>query len=711
MQRNHLERLAIACGLVAFAWVLLRTAWLCDDAFISFRVVENFVSGHGLRWNIADRVQVFTHPLWMLLHVPIHAITGEIYYSSLTLSAAISLGVAWQLMGRAASTVHAGILAAALILSSKAFVDYSTSGLENPLTHLLLVLFFVAGLGEGDDRRTLRIQALIAGLLIVNRLDTLLLVLPTLTIACRRLGIRRSWTPILWGFGSAIVWFSFATAYYGSPFPNTALAKLGGGTGLTEMMGLGFRYFVASAREDPVTLLVVAGALVAAVLARRHLAIASGAAAYLAYILWIGGDFMNGRFLTAPFVLAVCILVSMASRLTGRGILAVAAGVVVVGLLPAGAPLTSGPEYGRARDSLIDPYGIADERAYYFRHSGLWNGAATAQPRDDKWLEATTARECNFPLLIAGAVGFYGHEAGPTIHILDYNALADPVLSRLPAVREDRLYLDWYRNLEGRDPATPRRIGHFLRNIPPGYVSFLLGNGSKFESADMRRHVETVTRSVRAPLLSRERIDATLEIVGGGSASNFDGPEFREFRPVPINEILTSDADPVFSSTVRGCAMMNSNPTAALESLRLAVAGCDANGLALRCLGGAARLAGFLDEAVSAHELLAEHAPQSDWAHYELGHTLLVARRPTDAIAAFDRALQLNPWNITARRGLASAHAGVGNLGAAVEALENAVALRPTRASLWRELAQVRDLAGDSDGATAARAEASRLDR
>ena len=78
-------------GLAVFAWVLLRTAWVCDDAFISFRVVENAVAGHGLRWNIADRVQVFTHPLWMLLHIPLRTISGELYYTSLGLCATASL--------------------------------------------------------------------------------------------------------------------------------------------------------------------------------------------------------------------------------------------------------------------------------------------------------------------------------------------------------------------------------------------------------------------------------------------------------------------------------------------------------------------------------------------------------------------------------------------------------------------------------------------
>jgi arabinofuranosyltransferase len=710
LDSDQLGRLVRACGLVVFGWVLLRTAWLCDDAFISFRVVENAVSGYGLRWNVADRVQVFTHPLWMLLHIPFRALTGEIYYTSLALCATVSFGAVWQLIGRAATSIHAGILALALAVSSKAFVDYSTSGLENPLTHLLLVLFFVAGLREGDARRTCQIQAILAGLLIVNRLDALLLVLPALVLAGWRLGIRRAWKPIASGFGVSALWFAFATLYYGSPFPNTALAKLGAGAAAEEMVALGLRYLAASLREDPLTLLTVLTALLVAALRRRHAAAAGGIALYLLYILWIGGDFMNGRFLTAPFVLAVAVLAREASRLSGTRVLAGAAAVVIVGLIPAGAPLASGPEYGRNRDSLIDPYGIADERAYYFRKSGLWNGAATALPRDDKWLEATTARDCGFPLLIAGAIGFYGYEAGPTIHILDYNALADPVLSRLPAVAEDHLYLDWYRNLEGHEPATQRRIGHFLRNIPGGYVSYLLGDSTQFENAEMRRHVETVMTAVREPLWSRDRIGATLEIAAGGTASDFRGPEFSEFRPVPINEILASNSDPVFTSTVRGCATMNSDPAGALESLRVAVAGCAANGLALRCLGGAARQAGSLNEAILAHQQLVARAPQSDWAHYELGHTLLMSRRPSDAIEPFERALDLNRWNISALRGLASAHANLGDFKSAVDKLEQAVTLRPKRAQLWRELAEVRGLAGDSEGAATARAEASRLD-
>jgi hypothetical protein len=40
---------------------------MSDDAYITLRTVDNWVNGRGLVWNTAERVQTYTHPLWMLL--------------------------------------------------------------------------------------------------------------------------------------------------------------------------------------------------------------------------------------------------------------------------------------------------------------------------------------------------------------------------------------------------------------------------------------------------------------------------------------------------------------------------------------------------------------------------------------------------------------------------------------------------------------------
>ena len=81
--RTHLT-LAMAAALA----VLLLNAWVAEDAFFTYRVVDNFVDGFGLRWNVDGRVQVYTHPLWMMLHIPLYAAFGHIILVSTVLSLA-----------------------------------------------------------------------------------------------------------------------------------------------------------------------------------------------------------------------------------------------------------------------------------------------------------------------------------------------------------------------------------------------------------------------------------------------------------------------------------------------------------------------------------------------------------------------------------------------------------------------------------------------
>src|SRR5437868_2600834 len=81
----------VACTLVGA--VALRTAWMADEAFITFRVADNFVHGLGLRWNVAERVQVYTHPAWLALVAVFYAVTHEAYFTVLALSIVLAIGV------------------------------------------------------------------------------------------------------------------------------------------------------------------------------------------------------------------------------------------------------------------------------------------------------------------------------------------------------------------------------------------------------------------------------------------------------------------------------------------------------------------------------------------------------------------------------------------------------------------------------------------
>src|SRR5512138_705180 len=101
--------------------VLFRTAWVCDDAYITFRTIDNVVHGFGLRWNVDERVQAFTHPLWLLVLTPFYALTREAWLTSMLLSIGISLAAACIVAFRIARTQWTGAVAVAALLLSKSF--------------------------------------------------------------------------------------------------------------------------------------------------------------------------------------------------------------------------------------------------------------------------------------------------------------------------------------------------------------------------------------------------------------------------------------------------------------------------------------------------------------------------------------------------------------------------------------------------------------
>ena len=116
--------------MLLYGVVILRTAWLSEDAFITFRTVDNFIHGFGLTWNVSERVQAYTHPLWMLLLSIAYFLTREIYYTALAVCALTSLAAIYTYVRGVAVSLPVATLGVLAAASAKAFVDYSTSGLE-----------------------------------------------------------------------------------------------------------------------------------------------------------------------------------------------------------------------------------------------------------------------------------------------------------------------------------------------------------------------------------------------------------------------------------------------------------------------------------------------------------------------------------------------------------------------------------------------------
>ena len=79
-------------------------------------------------WNVGERVQAFTNPLWLALCTAAFGVTGNVYYTAIALSVFVTLGFVFLLVTRVAVSSRHLLVCFAVLLSSKAFIDYSTSG-------------------------------------------------------------------------------------------------------------------------------------------------------------------------------------------------------------------------------------------------------------------------------------------------------------------------------------------------------------------------------------------------------------------------------------------------------------------------------------------------------------------------------------------------------------------------------------------------------
>jgi arabinofuranosyltransferase len=400
--------------------------------------------------------------------------------------------------------VAAGLLTAVAALSSKALVDYSTSGLENPCSHLLIVMAcFVLLRMDASPRRVFAL-AFLSALMCLNRQDSLLLTGPLVLVGLVESPTRRSVAAATLGMLPLVAWEVFSVAYYGSLVPNTAHAKLGHGIDTLAVIGQGWNYFTNSLALDPLTL-IATGVAVGIALARgdrRQRAIAAGIVGYLVYVLWIGGDFMSGRFFSMAFMAALALIADW--QLTWPRTLILAGMALGLALVAPRPSLTSGSDCGtRDRNALTDAHGVCDERAFYYP----WTGLLVARPSEAATFHPWAQRGARLAasgqrVAVEGNIGLTGFFAGPAVYIIDPHALSDAFLSRLPALR------------------TPRwRIGHLEHVLPEGYIDTKLERSDLLRDADLRGFYDRLQFVISGPFWDESRLAAACRLALG-----LDGP-------------------------------------------------------------------------------------------------------------------------------------------------------------------------------------------
>jgi arabinofuranosyltransferase len=487
---------------VALLLLVFRDVWVGEDTFITFRTIDQFVHGAGLRWNPDERVQSYTHPLWMLSNIPLYWLIREIC-TTVTVTALACTAATWLVIANRFRR-RPGLLLLAVFLplaASRSFLLYSSSGFENALSHLCYAVFAVLFLSAADrDEVPWGRLALAAALGMTNRLDTALVYAPPLLflVLVHRRGIR--WSRLLAGFAPVLGWLLFSTFYYGFPLPNTALAKLPAGIPRRVLVDHGVSYVAKLLVLDPVGFVVIVagaavtlGGLVGIVRDRedpRPRALASlglGLLLYCAWVVFMGGCYLAGRYWSLPIVGSVIL---GAAALEGANLRRPAAwlfAAVVVGV--AVVLLHLEPRLQRASWARRHPITPEDVAFKYLGSDFEWRSSKLAS-RFQRGAERL--RDGGTRVTLSSIIGISGFAAGRDVVVVDRIGLADPLLARLPA-----------RPLRERDR---QKMGHFSREVPDGYVHARETGSLEEMDPNLREYYRPLRSIVSDPLFDPGRL-------------------------------------------------------------------------------------------------------------------------------------------------------------------------------------------------------------
>ncbi len=268
-----------------------------DDAYISFRYAANFANGHGLVFNLGERVEGFTNLLWVLLialgikagvsaELVAHLL-GFVFGCTLMLVAMLYVKI---LLPK--SHMWMSGLVPPLLLSSNSFSSWTASGLETPMFATLVMLALIA-----HAKNNVKWTVIFCILSTLTRPDgvitaAVLLGVPLIfrMAKCRTLRVSfKLWRPILIYSLFLMGLTLFRVVYYNSFLPNTFYAKVGGTS-----FEYAIRYVTTFLKDGPGFLLLLFP------FALTSKSFRYGALLFFtiaAYILAVGGDvFMYGRY-------------------------------------------------------------------------------------------------------------------------------------------------------------------------------------------------------------------------------------------------------------------------------------------------------------------------------------------------------------------------------------------------------------------------------
>ncbi len=319
--------------LVGAIGVLTWLAWLrrfvLDDAFISFRYADHLARGLGLVWNPGEAVEGYTNFLWTVVMAVPHRLGIDpvvfAWTTSLTLFA-FGLAVSFLLVHRLLDEFAAWAVVL-LVGTHYTFSAYATGGLETQLQAVLFVTaaWVALAVAEDGDWRPARaaVLSLLFSAALLTRLDSGVMV--AVVGGATLVGLSRAplsarakartaaalTVPALLVVGGWLLW---KLRTYGAILPNTFYVKTDTGDSLAQGLRFVRHFFFSYGYVLFAPLAVAFARRVLRAWDRRLATLALLVVAWLAYLVWVGGDFMEFRFFVpvVPFLLTLLVFVVFA---------------------------------------------------------------------------------------------------------------------------------------------------------------------------------------------------------------------------------------------------------------------------------------------------------------------------------------------------------------------------------------------------------------
>jgi hypothetical protein len=324
------RRVTYALAVGVLAWGLwTQRAFFHDDAFISLRYAARFLAGDGLTWSAAERVEGFSHPLWLAQLIVAGALGAPLPAAAQALGIAYAL--ATVLLWRRADAHPAGLLA---LSSVPGFALWAVGGLETT-SWVFWVLAAIVAIRRAASRPECRwdLRAGIATGLVLSAVALTRPEGPAVALAAvvALLALARPRHAAMAGgvvFVAFGAYLAFRIAYYGDWLANAARAKSSGVPAAIRLASA-TAYVVETSPQWVAAVAVAAWLVISSKPGIRRLWLAAPIVPLLLLIPLGGGDHMPGARFIVPVVAAVCLMGGMAAARRVR-LESVAAGLAVI---------------------------------------------------------------------------------------------------------------------------------------------------------------------------------------------------------------------------------------------------------------------------------------------------------------------------------------------------------------------------------------------